>query len=216
MPPPAAQWIVMPTKSVSAFARAAVANGAICESLPSFHSGEPSPNTFVMSPAGSVAVGPYTGTPLACAFARGAVKVIPVPAAPAVPTLAIVADSASEPVSIVIAMPEVKPLTLATLMLVAPAAAGAASVVGPARKTMALLFSSTAFAVETLPTSQPARAHGTHGAGVFFAEPESPLTMLKLVSADGVGGVVAGLPPSVLSVQYLNEDEKPTDPLGLK
>src|SRR6266566_4231554 len=74
----------------------------------------------------------------------------------------------------------------------------------------------TAFAVETFPTSQPARAHGTHGAGVFFGEPESPVTMLKLVSADGVGGVVAGLPPSVVSVQYLNEDEKPTDPFGLK
>src|SRR6266516_2111765 len=102
----------------------------------------------------------------------------------------IVAGSAFAPVSIVIAM--------------------------PAAKVIALLFSSTAFAVETLPTSQPARAHGTHGAGVFFGEPGSPVTMLKFVSADGVGGVVAGLPPSVVSVQYLNEDEKPTDPFGLK
>ena len=101
-------------------------------------------------------------------------------------------------------------------MLVSPIVAAAASVVGPARKVIALLFSSTAFAVETLPTSQPARAHGTHGAGVFFAEPESPLTMLKFVSADGVGGTVAGFPPSTESVQYLNEDEKPTDPFGLK
>ena len=128
----------------------------------------------------------------------------------------IVAGSAFEPVSIVIAMPAVKPVTLATLMLVAPVRAAAASVVGPAAKMIALLFSSTAFAVETLPTSQPARAHGTHGAGVFFGVPESPLTMLKFVSADGVGGEVAGLPPSVVSVQYLNEDEKPTDPLDLK
>ena len=58
IPPEAPQWIVIPTKSVSALARAAVANGAICESRPSFHSGEPSPKTFVMSPVGSVAVGP--------------------------------------------------------------------------------------------------------------------------------------------------------------
>src|SRR2546423_117204 len=177
----AAQWMAMPTKSVSAFARAAVAKGAICESRPSFHSGEPSPNTFVMSPAGSVAVGPYTVTPLAWAFASGAARLMPVPVAPAVPTLPgadeIVAASAFEPVSIVIAMPGVNPLTLATLMLVAPAVVGAASVVGPARKTIALLFSSTAFAVETLPTSQPARAQGTHDAGVFFT-PLSPLTML--------------------------------------
>jgi hypothetical protein len=43
---------------------------------------------------------------------------------------------------------------------------------------IALLFSSTALAVETLPTSQPALAQGTHGAGVFLAVPESPLTML--------------------------------------
>jgi acetylornithine deacetylase/succinyl-diaminopimelate desuccinylase-like protein len=42
IPPEAPQWIVIPTKSVSALARAAVANGAICESRPSFHSGEPS------------------------------------------------------------------------------------------------------------------------------------------------------------------------------
>jgi hypothetical protein len=58
MPPDAPQWTVIPTKSVSAFARAAVANRAICESRPSCHSGEPSPKTFVMSPVGSVAVGP--------------------------------------------------------------------------------------------------------------------------------------------------------------
>src|SRR2546421_11164917 len=107
---------------------------------------------------------------------------------------------------------------LLTLTLVAPIAAAAARAVGggDVRKVIALLFSSTAFAVETLPTSQPARAHGTHGAGVFFGEPESPVTMLKFVSAEGVGGDVAGLPPSVVSVQYLKDDEKPTEPLGLK
>src|SRR5207253_7580721 len=99
---------------------------------------------------------------------------------------------------------------LLTLTLVAPIAAAAASAVGggDVRKVIALLFSSTAFAVETLPTSQPARAHGTHGAGVVFGVPESPLTMLRLAFADGVAGLFAGLPPSVVSVQYLNEDEK--------
>ena len=30
------------------------------------------------------------------------------------------------------------------------------------------------------------------------------------------GGEFAGLPPSVVSVQYLNDDEKPTEPSGLK
>ena len=53
MPPPAAQWIAMPTKSVCASARAAVPDGAICEPRPSVHSGEPAPKTFVMSPVGS-------------------------------------------------------------------------------------------------------------------------------------------------------------------
>src|SRR5205085_2725094 len=99
-----------------------------------------------------------------------------------------------------------------------PAAADAFSEVagGEVRKVIAVLFSSTAFAVETLPTSQPARAQGTHGAGVFFCSAGMPVTMLKLGSADGVGGLLAGLPPSVVSVQYLKEDEKPTDPSGLK
>src|SRR3954449_3540617 len=139
---------------------------------------------------------------------------MPVPAAPAVPTVMIVAGSRFEPASIVIAMPAVKPLTLPTLMLVAPIAAGAESVVGPAAKVIALLFSSTALAVEMLPTSQPARAHGTHGAGVFFGAPVagSGVTMLKFGSPEGVTGLFAGLPPSVVSVQYLNDDEKPTVP----
>src|SRR2546421_12197190 len=107
---------------------------------------------------------------------------------------------------------------LLTLTLVAPIAAAAARAVGggDVRKVIAVLFSSTAFAVETLPTSQPARAHGTHGAGVFFCKAGVPVTMLKLGSAEAVGGLLAGLPPSVVSVQYLNEDEKPTDPSGLK
>ncbi len=141
---------------------------------------------------------------------------MPVPPAPAVPTVAIVADSAFGVASIVIAMPVEKPETLAVLMFVAPAAAAAASVVGPAWKATAVLFSSTTLASAVAPKSQPARVYGTHGAGAFFAEPESPLTMLKFVSADGVGGTVAGLPPSTASVQYLNEDEEPVEPSALK
>ena len=43
----------MPTKSVCASVRAAVPLGAICDARPSFHSGEPAPKTFVMSPVGS-------------------------------------------------------------------------------------------------------------------------------------------------------------------
>ena len=63
---------------------------ASCESRPSFHSGEPWPKTRVMSPVGST---PYTRAPDACAIVSGAVSVTPVPVAPAVPTLAIVAVS---------------------------------------------------------------------------------------------------------------------------
>src|SRR6266498_1042867 len=136
--------------------------------------------------------------------------------APAVPTVAIVADSAFGVASIVIDMPAEKPETLAVLMFVAPAAAAAASVVGPARKATAVLFSSTTLASAVAPKSQPARVYGTHGAGVFFGEPESPVTMLNFVSADGVGGTVAGLPPSTASVQYLKEDEEPVVPSALK
>jgi hypothetical protein len=40
--------------------------------------------------------------------------------------------------------------------------------------------------------------------------------MLKFVSPGGVGGSVAGLPPSVMSVQYLNDDENPTLPFARK
>src|SRR5882724_3010140 len=114
--------------------------------------------------------------------------------------------------------PAARPATLLTVTVVAPGAAATFSDVagGELRKVIAVLFSSTAFAVETLPTSQPARAHGTHGAGVFFCNAGVPVTMLKLGSAEAVGGLLAGLPPSVVSVQYLNEDEKPTDPSGLK
>src|SRR6185437_6355794 len=114
--------------------------------------------------------------------------------------------------------PGARPAVLLTLTLVSPTLAGDASDVaaGLVRNVIALLFSSTAFAVETLPTSQPARAHGTHGAGVFFCRAGVPVTMLKLGSAEAVGGLLAGLPPSVVSVQYLNEDEKPTDPSGWK
>jgi len=67
------QCTAMPTKSACASARVGVPGGAVCEALPSFHSGEPSPKIVVMSPVGSVEVGPYTVTPIACAFVSGAV-----------------------------------------------------------------------------------------------------------------------------------------------
>src|SRR5262245_12865334 len=57
---------------------------------------------------------------------------MPVPAAPCVPTVVIVTVSSLGGASILIVCPTAKPVTLATLMFVAPAAAAAASVVGPA------------------------------------------------------------------------------------
>src|SRR4051812_12422258 len=218
------QWTAIPTKSVWASARAAVLDGEICEARPSTHSREPSPKTLVMSPVGSVAV-TLTCAAAAWAFASGAARSTPVPAAPAPPTFAIVASSLFRvALSRTIVWPVARPLTLVTLMFVAPAAAAAARLVGAGevRRTIALLFSRTVLATPTLPTSQPARVYGTHGAGALRTAPVPPrdagsaLIMLKFESAEAVGGVFAGLPPSVLSVQYLNEDEKPTDPSGRK
>src|SRR5205807_284272 len=60
------------------------------------------------------------------------------------------------------------------------------------------VFSSSMFAVETPPKSHPARVNGTHGAGVVFGVPESPLTML------GRGSRVP-VESSTRSVQYLKE-----------
>src|SRR5919201_3636938 len=56
MPPPFAQWIAIPTKSVSAFVPAAVRDGAAFDATASFHSGEPTPNASDMSPNGPVPV----------------------------------------------------------------------------------------------------------------------------------------------------------------
>ena len=73
----------------------------------------------------------WTATPLACASVSGAVSVTPVPAAPAVPTLWIVANSwfALPNASRRTGSPATMFVTLATLMFVSPAAAAAASVV---------------------------------------------------------------------------------------
>src|SRR5689334_15866841 len=91
--------------------------------------------------------------------------------------------------------PAERPATLTTLTFVSPAAEAAARVVAPGeRRMIELLFSRTVFATLTLPTSQPARVKGTHGAGALRAAPVppsdggSPLTMLQFESADGVGG----------------------------
>src|SRR5262245_42740300 len=134
--------------------------------------------------------------------------------------LPIVATSArAVPLSRTTVCPAARFAADATVMLVAPADDAAASVVFPDDRVMiAVLFSSSMFASPTPPTSQPARVYGTHGAGTLRTAPvpprsaPSPLTMLKFGSAEAVGGLFAGLPPSVLSVQYLNEDENPTEP----
>src|SRR6476659_3489404 len=131
-----------------------------------------------MSPVGSTAVGPYTVTPSACALTSGAVSVRPVPLAPPVPTVATTALSAFDSASMVIAIPTAKPETLWTLMFVAPTAAAVDNVVGPAANATEVLFSRTTFASAVAPNSQPARVYGTHGAGAFMGDPESPVTML--------------------------------------
>ena len=107
------------------------------------------------------------------------------PPEPAVPTLAIVASSElAVAFSSTTVWPAARPVTLATLTLVSPAAAAAASEVAGERRMIELLFSSTVLATPTLPTSQPARVNGTHGAGAFRAAPVPPsdggsaLTML--------------------------------------
>src|SRR5262245_55384886 len=120
---------------------------------------------------------------------------MPVPLAPEVPTVRMVAVSRFASASMETSMPTWKPVVLATFTLVARAREAAASVVGPAANTIALLFSRTTFAA-IVPKSQPARVYGTHGAGAFFPSSE---IMLKLGSADG----------SVTSVQYLNDEDEP-------
>jgi hypothetical protein len=68
------------------------------------------------------------------------------------------------------------------------------------------LFSSTTLADATAPKSQPARVYGTHGAGVVFTAPLSPLTMF------GSGSLTA----STGSFQYLNAEVKVGVPFGRK
>ena len=146
------------------------------------------------------------------------------PPEPAVPTVWMTAVSAlADAFWTTTVWPADRLVTLFTFTLVSPALDAAASVVAPIdRSTMDVLFSSTVLATPTLPTSQPARVNGTHGAGALRTEPFPPseagsaLTMLKFGSADGVCGLLAGFPPSVLSVQYLNVDEKPAEPSGRK
>src|SRR5262249_5304658 len=143
---PCAQCTAMPTKSVCASVRAAVPDGAVCDALPSFHSGELTPKIVVMSPVGSVDVGPYTVAPVACELASGAARLsVRVDAT----TEAIVACSASAPLSIVICLPVVMPDVLCTVIALAPLAAAALIEVGPPLTITALLFSSTVFAADT-------------------------------------------------------------------
>jgi hypothetical protein len=65
------------------------------------------------------------------------------------------------------------------------------------------VFSSTVFATETLPTSQPARVYETHGAGVVFGAPESAFTMFGELSSGAETG----------EFQYLNADENVGTPV---
>ena len=58
------------------------------------------------------------------------------------------------------------------------------------------VFSSSMFASETAPTSQPARVYGTHGAGVVFC---------PSVTMFGSGSLVP-VKSSTRSVQYLNAE----------
>ncbi len=111
----------------------------------------------------------------------------PVPPDPAVPTFWMVASSTvGVAFSRITFWPADRPATLATFTFVEPAGAAAASVVACAatRDTIEVLFSSTALAVPTLPTSQPARVNGTQGAGALRTAPVPPsdggsaLTML--------------------------------------
>src|SRR5262249_28753689 len=182
------QCTAIPTKSVWARARAAVLAAASWDAFPSFHSSVPLPKIVVMSPVGSTAT---TSVPDVWACVSGFPRVMPVPSAPAVPTLTIGPTNSPSTWTV---RPGRNAETLATLMFVAPAGDAAASVV--LGVMIELLFSSTVFATETLPTSQPARVYETHGAGVVFGVPESPLTMLGRSS----------IPPVTGAVQYLKSD----------
>ena len=147
--------------------RSAVPGSEVCENFASFHCGEFSPKTFVMSPIGFVEVVPHTFTPAGCAFVSAAVSVSRGPP-PAVSDAiaAIVPDSGSAP-PMFTALPTRKPVTEPILRTVSPGLTAACSGVGPPLTITALPFSSTVFAVATAPKSQPAVVYGTHGAGAF-------------------------------------------------
>ena len=68
------------------------------------------------------------GAPTACASVSGAARVTPVPPAPAVPTVWIVANSTLVPVSMRTTWPAVRPNVKVTLMFVSPGLAAATSV----------------------------------------------------------------------------------------
>jgi hypothetical protein len=75
------------------------------------------------------------------------------------------------------------------------------------------VFSSTAFAVATMPTSQPARVKATQGAGVFL--PFS-VSMLNVRSVCLVESPVGFAGSKMASVQYANDTPVLLVPLGLK
>src|SRR6202035_2205892 len=88
----------------------------------------------------------------------------------------------------------------ALLKLLLASARAAASTVGSFANTVLispLTFSSSMLAIETAPTLQPARVHGTHGAGAFFPSG---------VIMKNDGSVFA----FTMSVQYWNDAAKPS------
>ena len=99
--------------------------------LPACHSAFASLLKFVprqsctVVPAGTVTSASLSAEPLACAAVSGAVSVTPVPVAPAVPTVWMIADSPPT----MMWWPATRPVTEATLTLVAPTAEAALSVV---------------------------------------------------------------------------------------
>ncbi len=72
-----------------------------------------------------------------------------------------------------------------------------------------LLFSSTALALATIPTSHPARVNETHAAGAFFP---ASVSMLGVVLV----GLIGNVGSKIGSVQYANETAGSVLPSGLK
>ena len=195
--------------------RAAVPPGANCAFRPSIHSGEPSPKTLVMSPVGSVGVHRER-----CAASVGVRQRSSEVDAGASGTSGAdrgdrVELGADVPRSTTTFWPGERPVTLVTLTFVAPATDGAASEVArPVPEDDRIVVLEHGVRRRDVADVAAALVPGTHGRGVSG----EPVTVDHVEVGVGRGGrrVVGGVAPVVVSVQYLNEDENPTDPSGLK